>query len=78
MVELTKKPIIVDIHLSTDEYLLHYQGQVTQVSATARDGRRVQFPSRILQPFVSHDGIHGTFVIQFDERHKFMGIERMD
>ncbi|TXR53556.1 DUF2835 domain-containing protein [Reinekea thalattae] len=69
--------IIVDILISAEDYLQHYQGSVSQVSALARDGRRVRFPSRILQPFVSKEGIHGTFAIQFDEHHKFAGIEKI-
>jgi len=67
--------LLVDIHMNEDEYLQHYQGSISQVSAIARDGRRVQFPSRILQPFVMQNGIHGTFSIQFDDQHKFVGIE---
>ncbi|WP_132700509.1 DUF2835 domain-containing protein [Reinekea marinisedimentorum] len=69
--------IIVDIFISADDYLRHYQGQVSQVSAVARDGRRVQFPSSILQPFVTHEGIQGTFAIRFDKHHKFSGIDKI-
>ena len=69
--------IIIDIYISAEDYLQHYQGQVSQVSAVARDGRRVQFPSNILQPFVTHDGIRGTFAIHFDTQHKFSGIDKI-
>ncbi len=71
------KTLIVDLHIPTEEYLRHYQGQVSQVSAIAQDGRRVRFPSRILQPFVTHEGIHGSFAIHFDEYHKFVGIDKI-
>lgn len=69
--------LIVDIVISADEFLRHYQGQVNQVSAVARDGRRVKFPSRILQPFITQQGISGTFAIRFDDKHKFVGIDRL-
>ncbi len=72
-----QKPIIVDVVINSDEYLRHYQGSVSKVSAIARDGRRVEFPSAILQPFVTREGIRGTFAIKFDEQHKFESIEQI-
>ena len=72
------KTVLVDIRISEDDYLMHYQGSVSQVSAIAHDGRRIQFPSKILQPFVLHNGIQGTFAIHFDEQHKFVSIERVN
>lgn len=69
--------IIVDIIISSEEYLQHYQGSVSQVAAVSRDGRKVRFPSRILQPFVTREGIRGTFAIRFDSHHKFAGIDRI-
>jgi hypothetical protein len=69
--------LIVDLHISSDEFLLHYQGNVKQVSCVSRDGRQVRFPTNILQPFVEHTGIHGTFVIYFDKFYKFEKIERI-
>ncbi len=73
-----KNSLVVDIFISADEYLRHYQGSVTTVACTARDGRRIRFPSRILQPYVSKEGVKGTFAIQFDEYHKFVGIEQLN
>ncbi|WP_320823395.1 DUF2835 domain-containing protein [Reinekea sp.] len=70
-------PLIVDLVISADEYLKHYKGAVTQVSAFSRDGRRVRFPTAILQPFVTREGIRGTFAIHFDATHKFVNIEKV-
>ncbi len=70
--------LVVDIYISADEYLRHYQGSVTTVACTARDGRKIRFPSRILQPYISKEGIKGAFVIQFDQHHKFVGIEQLN
>ncbi|MEJ2073505.1 MAG: DUF2835 domain-containing protein [Reinekea sp.] len=75
--ELHDNTLIVDIHIPAEEYLRHYQGSVTQVSCISRDGRKVRFPSRILQPFVTRQGIHGTFRIYFDQYHKFQRIEQL-
>lgn len=69
--------IIVDIAISPDEWVKLYQGLATDVRTTARDGRTVRFPARILSRFFLRDGIHGSFRIVFDDRGKFSAIERL-
>ena len=69
--------MIIDLNITADDYLRHYQGKVKQVVCIARDGRRIRFPSSILQRFVSHNGIHGTFEITFDEGFKLKSFERL-
>ncbi len=66
--------ITVNIKISAAEYLAHYKGTVTDVMARAEDGRIIRFPSNILKPFVTHDGICGSFVISFDINNHFIGI----
>jgi hypothetical protein len=69
--------IEVSLSIPADEYVALYQGSVRDVVARARDGRTVRFPARILQPYVTHQGIHGRFVIQFDANNRFAGISRL-
>ncbi|WP_108127642.1 DUF2835 domain-containing protein [Saccharospirillum mangrovi] len=69
--------LIVDLYISADDYLRHYQGAVRQVSCEARDGRRVRFPSAILQRFVTHSGIQGSFALEVDDDFKLVGIRRI-
>ncbi len=69
--------IIVDLRISSDEYLKLYRGQTRVVSTRARDGRRVQFPANILRPWVLHDGIRGCFRIRFSADGKFQDIQRL-
>jgi hypothetical protein len=71
------KEIIVSLHISREDYLTFYQGQVQTVVATAKDGRIVRFPAGILQKVVGHEGIHGTFKICFDSNNKFDTIIRV-
>lgn len=66
----------VDIALSAHELELAYQG-VSQVSCIARDGRRIQFPVNILWPFITRDGVYGSFEIEFDQYRKFKEIRRL-
>jgi hypothetical protein len=69
--------IIVDIRISPDEWIKLYQGVATDVHTTARDGRSVRFPARILSRFYLRDGICGSFRIVFDDAGKFSSIERL-
>ncbi len=43
----------------------------------ATDGRSVQFPAQAIQRFVTEDGVHGRFRLEFDARNKFVGLERV-
>lgn len=72
------KEIIVSLHISRDDYLAFYQGQVRTVVATATDGRVVRFPANILKKVVGLEGIHGTFRICFDANNKFDRITRLN
>ena len=69
--------IIVDISISPDEWIKLYQGLATDVHTTARDGRSVRFPARILSRFFLKDGIRGSFRILVDDAGKFVRIERL-
>ena len=70
--------LIVDIHLSSDDYLRWYQGSAKAVVATSRDGRRVRFPAESLRPFVTHSGVHGSFAIHFNEHNRLVKVEKLD
>ncbi len=69
--------IIVDVEISPDEWIKLYQGTAHDVHTTARDGRSVRFPARILSRFFLRDGIRGSFCISFDDSGKFSGIEKL-
>ena len=69
--------IRVDIAISEDDYLRWYRGDANQVYTVTREGVSVKFPANILQPFITHSGIYGTFEIEFDDHGKFRSIERL-
>ena len=69
--------LIIDLHIPADEYLRHYRGTVKKVMCKSRDGRTVQFPSDLLQQFVTHDGVHGTFRLHIDDNNKLVKAERI-
>lgn len=67
----------VSLSISSHEYLAYYAGIADTVLAKSRDGRRIRFPARVLRPFLTHQGIHGNFRIQFDDRNKFVAIDQL-
>lgn len=69
--------IAVDLRVSADEYLKFYRGQASVVTCRSRDGRRIQFPVSILNPYLTRDGVSGSFEIQFDAQGKFVAISRI-
>jgi len=77
MKQAMNRTIEVSLAIPADEYLAMYQGAVRDVVARAKDGRTVRFPARILQPYVTHQGIHGRFAIRFDDSNRFAGISRL-
>jgi len=68
--------IEVDVHIDAAELEKAYSG-ASSVYATSVDGRRIQFPMKILWRFITHSGIHGRFLIHFDGSGKFEHIERI-
>lgn len=65
------------LNISPEHYLAYYQGAARKVIAISSDGRRIQFPADKLRPFVTHDGVRGEFVIEFDANHKFVALQRI-
>jgi hypothetical protein len=70
------KKITIDITISSDEWLQVYRGNAKTVNAISRDGRSIQFPANILQPFTTHFGVSGSFDIYFDDQGKFSSIQK--
>jgi len=69
--------LIIDLEISREKYLTLYKGYIKHVKAVARNGQSVLFPVKVLQPFVTHEGIRGTFCILYDADNKFKAIERL-
>lgn len=73
----TSHQVEVQLNITQDEFLRWYSGVAQQVSCHALDGRTVRFPANLLQPFITHEGVYGLFKISFDEKGKFLDIERL-
>ena len=64
------------LRLSAEQYKAYYQGQVKFIQVQSNDGRSIRFPASAIQKFLTADGIHGDFVIQFDANNKLLGVRR--
>lgn len=71
------KSIVVSLVISAEEFQRLYEGSAKTVFAQSIDGRSICFPAGILRPFVLHNGIRGTFQINFDEDNRFQSIQRL-
>lgn len=69
--------LILDLVMPREQYLSLYTSYIRQVKATARNGQTVRFPVGVLQPFVTQEGVRGTFRLHFDANNKFVAMERM-
>ncbi len=75
--QMSEQIFIVQIHLSQEQLLAMYQGQVQRVWLRAQDGRTLSLPLVNLRPYVSWQGISGRFAITIDAQAKLQRIERL-
>ena len=68
---------LVSLAIPANEYLRVYRGSAKKVSTIDNTGRRISFPVNILQDFVTHGGVTGSFVIFFDKNNRFTHIIRI-
>jgi hypothetical protein len=66
------------LSISRADYERLYRGQARTVVARDTHGKTLQFPALSLRPFLSHNGIQGTFVISVDDNNRLLDIRRQD
>lgn len=67
----------LEISLSADEFLRVYQGTANRVWLRSREGQSVSLPAGRLQPFLTHEGVYGSFELTFDQQGKFISLVRL-
>ena len=65
------------LNITAEQYLKYYAGLARFVQVTCRDGKTVRFPANILQTHLAHDGIHGEFVLEYDNNNRLLGLKRL-
>ena len=69
--------LIDDLALPADRFLSWYRGQASRVLMRSRDGRSISLPAPHLRPFLTHEGVHGSFVQKFTDEGKLLSLERL-
>ena len=69
--------LIIDLALPADRYLAWYRGQAGRVMMRSRDGRSISLPAHHLRPFLTHEGVYGSFVMRFTAQGKLVSLERL-
>lgn len=67
----------LDISLPAEEFLRVYQGTANRVLLCSREGKSVSLPAGRLQPFLTHEGVYGSFELSFDADGKFISLRRL-
>jgi len=65
------------LHLSTEQYHQYYCGEANQVQVVDQYNRRIQFPAGMLRKHVSRDGVHGEFILTYDNSNRLISLERV-
>ena len=68
---------VFDISIPAQDYLRVYQGTANRVLIRSRDGRTISLPARHLQPFLRHDGIYGSFIMEFNAQGQLLDLRRL-
>ena len=66
-----------ELRITRERYLDYYRGAVRHVVVRCTSGQTVRFPASLLQCFVTQEGIHGLFVLTYDEQHKHAALQRV-
>lgn len=65
------------LHLSAEQYQQYYIGGVSQVQVVDEQNRRIRFPAAMLREHVSHDGVHGEFILKYDKSNRLVSLTRL-
>lgn len=64
----------VSLSIPAERYVALYAGKVTSVRAVTEEGLRVQFPGKVLNRFVTHEGLYGRFELKIDNNNRLQSI----
>jgi len=65
------------LRLSYSQYLQVYQGDAKNISVLADDGRRISFPARNIQTFLTKEGVAGYFEMELTADNKFVCVKKL-
>lgn len=69
--------LVFDIALSAERLRVVYQGRANRILVQSRDGRSVSVPAHHFRPFLTHDGVYGSFTLEFSAAGELLSLQRL-
>jgi hypothetical protein len=69
--------LVFDIALSAERLRVVYQGRARRILVQSRDGRSVSVPAHHFRSFLTHDGIYGSFELEFSPTGELLSLRRL-
>lgn len=69
--------LVFDIALTAERMRAVYQGRANRIVVQSRDGRRVSVPAHHFRPFLTHDGVYGSFELEFSAAGELLSLRRL-
>jgi len=66
--------VCFSLHLSAEEMLRYYRGELQSIQVRADDGRRIRFPAAWLRPYLRQGGVKGRFRLRFGPGHRLIDL----
>ena len=64
------------IQIDASEIEKYYQGRVRNILVKANNGLKIQFPANLILPYVTHSGVSGQFILQYEDNGKATSLRR--
>lgn len=74
---MTVHSLTFQLAISAAAFTEYYRGAGRTVQVRTEAGQTIRFPASALQAYITRDGIHGRFMIQFDESNRLIGIQKI-
>ena len=65
------------LDLSYDQFESVYRGSTRYIQVVDNNGKQVRFSATHLRPYLTRDGVQGSFVLRYDNNHKFRSLEKV-
>ena len=66
-----------EISIPNERLLRHYSGHATGIVVTTTTGATLQLPAVAFRKFVSANGLHGRFRVEYSEQNRLTSLRRL-
>jgi hypothetical protein len=63
--------------LSYEDFERAYRGNTRYLQVTDSTGKQVRFAATHLRPYLTRDGVKGSFILRYDGKNKFQSLEKI-